>query len=146
MTDVVLRKDVPQLLDRAAEGDEAAWCRLYGMGSAFVRAGVPVPEPLASALADRLTALSKALADRPKDVRAVLTAAVLPTTRARLRAPKSHKAKALHAAAQCARDLIELGDVRRDLVAELSARYRVNEDSLNREIGKLLRIPREAFS
>ena len=145
MTHVALRGDIQQLLDRAAEGDEVAWSRLYGTGSAYLRAGVPVPEQLASALAERLNALSLALRARPKDVRAVLMDAVLPTTSPRPRAPKAHKAKALDVVAHLARDLIELGDVRRDLVVELSARYGVNKDSLDREIGKLLRISREGL-
>jgi hypothetical protein len=76
-----LPPDITDWFVRAEDGERNALCDLYGQASAWIRAGRPVPEPLASWIADKLLSVAQVLHERAegdpaRDMQKALTSAL----------------------------------------------------------------------
>lgn len=137
--DVVLPPDFDELVERAETGHPFDWGRLYGMAGAFMRAGLPLPEPLSGIIGERMIALGTGLTQRPiEDVRGTLVDLVTPTSRVRLYGPKT--ASKARKAALCVLDLIGTEPRhgrRKQVVARVAQLTGLTPHTIDREIAKV---------
>lgn len=78
-SETVLPISARDAIAQAEQGDSRAWGLLYSYASFYIKQGIPIPEPLGAIVSKRLSDLSRALVNPPKnDIRAEVLNAVAP--------------------------------------------------------------------
>lgn len=78
-SETILPISAHDAIAQAEQGDSRAWGLLYSYASFYIKQGIPIPEPLGEIISKRLSDLSRALVNPPKnDIRAEVLNAVAP--------------------------------------------------------------------